>query len=398
MLKLAKKYWQSTDKLYVLLCIGCSAFAVLVLLSIGKYHLGGFQIDELEGTRSLGGYRQAVVQAAASCAGILCAIVVSLLDYRALAKLWPVHVLLTWGLVATTFLRGRVIGGITFGYAPSGTDNHSWILLPGFSLQPTELAKISFILTFALHLDTVHERMNEPKELLGLLAHMLLPVLIIHEQGDDGTGLIFLAIGCIMLFVAGLSWKYILSAAALGVSAFAVVLGFFSDELLKGYQFMRIMAVFYPDDPTYAEWTYQQNQGKVSIGAGQIIGRGLFGEEHNYVVNSWNDFIFSYIAEAVGFVGCMILLAVLLTIAVKTLTIGLRSQDKLGTYICTGVFAAFIWQIVINLGMNLGVLPVIGVTLPFLSAGGSSVLMLYLCIGLVLSVYTHNKTTLFSEK
>ena len=398
MLKLAKKYWQSTDRLYFLLCIGCSVFAVLVLLSIGKYHLGGFQVDEVGGTRSLGGYRQAVMQAAASCAGIFCAVVVSLLDYRALAKLWPVHAVFTWGLVATTFLRGRRIAGITFGYAPPGTDNHSWILLPGFSLQPTELAKISFILLFALHLETVRERINEPKELTGLLLHMLLPVGVIHFQGDDGTGLIFLAIGCMMLFVAGLSWKYILRAVAAGVSAFAIVLGFFSDKVLKSYQFMRIMAVFYPDDPTYAEFTYQQNQGKVSIGAGQIMGRGLFGEEHNYVVNSWNDFVFSYIAEAVGFVGCMILLAVLLTIALKTLSIGLRSQDKLGVYICTGVFAAFSWQIVINLGMNLGVLPVIGVTLPFLSAGGSSVLMLYLCIGIVLSVYSHNKTTLFGER
>ena len=107
--------------------------------------------------------------------------------------------------------------------------------------------------------------------------------------------------------------------------------------------------------------------------------------------------MFSYLAECIGFVGCVIVLGALFFIAIRTLTTGLRSEDHIGTYICTGVFAAIAWQIIINLGMNLSLLPVIGVTLPFFSAGGTSALMMYLCVGLVMSVYMHNKQKLFSD-
>ena len=199
----------------------------------------------------------------------------------------------------------------------------------------------------------------------------------------------------VMLFAAGLSWRYIGGAAAAVLSVSAIVVGFFRDKVFKSYQFARIMAVIYPDDPAYARYTYQQNKGVISIGSGQIFGRGLFGENHNVVPNVWNDFIFSYIAEAVGFVGCLVVLGVLFSIAFKTLATGLRSEDQCGSYICIGIFAAMFFQITINLGMNLQVLPVIGVTLPFFSAGGSSVTMLYLCVGVVLSVYLHNKKNLF---
>ena len=174
-------------------------------------------------------------------------------------------------------------------------------------------------------------------------------------------------------------------------------MGFFQDKVFKNYQYQRIMALFHMDDPAYADITLQQNKGLISIGAGRIFGRGLFNEYHNYVPKAENDFIFSYIAESIGFVGCVLVLGALFAIAIKTLTTGLRSQDKLGTYICTGVFAAMAWQVIINLGMNLAVLPVIGVTLPFFSGGGTSALMMYLCVGLVLSVYMHNKKSLFDH-
>ena len=400
MLKPVKRYLQSTDLLYLALCLGCTVLSVLTLISIGRFELGGFAMDEAEGViTGLGGYKQAFVQAVASAMGIVCAILISLIDYKALAKLWPIHAAVTWGMVLLTLVfHEKSFLGITIGHAPVGTQNYSWIVLPGgISLQPTELAKISFILMFAMHLESVRDHINEPRELGKLLLHLLIPVGLIHIQGDDGTAIIFTCIGCMMLFVAGLSWKYVLGAIASVATVLALVLTFFQDKLLHSYQISRILAVIAPDqvDPKF---TYQQDQGKVSIGAGKIFGRGLFGEQHHTVANAHNDFIFSYIAEAVGFIGCLILIGVLVAIAVRTLTTGLRSKDRMGTYICTGVFAAIAWQIVINLGMNLGVLPVIGVTLPFLSAGGTSALMMYLSVGLVLSVYTHNKQTLFGKK
>ncbi len=394
MFKFIRQYIKATDWFYLLLCISCSVLSVIALLSIGMDN-GGFQLDAFTGEiTGLGNYRDALVQAGASCIGIVCAIILSCIDYRSLAKIWPVHVGITWGLVLLT-LTHLTIGPITLGYAPSNTDNYSWIRVSSLSLQPTELAKISFILTFAMHLDNVREHVNEPKTLAKLLLHILVPVVIIHIQGDDGTGIVFACIGCMMLFSAGLSWKYILSAVAAGAVGLAAVLNFFPD-MLKGYQVDRILALLYPDDPAYRDIIQQQKGGRVAIGSGEILGRGFFNDDHSYVINAQDDFIFSYLAQCIGFVGCAIVLAMLFGIAIRTLTTGLRSEDHIGTYICVGVFAAMAWQIIINLGMNTMLLPVVGVTLPFLSAGGSSVLMMYLCVGLVCSVYIHNKKTLFS--
>ena len=352
-------------------------------------------MDAFDGSvTGLGAYRNAFVQAAASLLGLVCAIVLSCIDYRALVKIWPVHVILSWGMVLVTLTHLK-LGPVTLGYAPSNTDNFSWIRMGPLSLQPTELAKISFILTFAMHLDNVRERINEPKTLAKLLLHILAAVAVVHVQGDDGTAIVFATIGCMMLFAAGLAWKYILSAIALGVTGLSVILTFFPDKVLKGYQFDRIMVLF---DPSYdMDLARQQLGGKTAIGSGQIFGRGFFTSDHYTVINAQDDFIFSYLAECVGFVGCVIVLAILFTIAIRTLTTGLRSEDHIGTYICVGVFAAISWQIIINLGMNLSVLPVIGVTLPFFSAGGTSALMMYLSVGIVTSVFMHNKKKLFSD-
>ena len=397
MLKVMKQYLRATDLVYLGMCMFCSMLSILVLISIGRYLLGGFDTDEIEGIiTGLGGYRYAVVQAGAMVMGLVCAIFLSCIDYRALVRIWPVHTLLTLGMVLPTLVLHNVsIGPLTIGFSPEGTDNFSWYRLGGITFQPAELLKISFILTFAMHLEQSREHINEPRVLMRLLAHILVPVGLIHIQGDDGSAMVFAAIGCIMLFVAGLSWKYILSALAALAAVGGVVLVFFSDKILKSYQVLRILAVLDPDNPAYKDYTLQQTQGKISIGAGEIFGRGLFGEEHHYVANAFNDFIFSYMAEAIGFVGCCVVLGVLFAVVCRTLLTGLRSQDRLGTYICAGVFAAMAWQVVINLGMNLSLLPVIGVTLPFFSGGGTSMLMLYLCVGIVLSVYIHNKKNLF---
>ena len=166
---------------------------------------------------------------------------------------------------------------------------------------------------------------------------------------------------------------------------------FLFPDLLQGYQMDRILSLFDPDNPIYKDVVLQQKYGRNAIGAGRILGRGLFSDAHTYVPRSENDFIFSYMAESIGFVGCLIVLGVLFAIAIRTLTIGLHSGQRMGTYLCVGVFAAIAFQLIINLGMNLMLLPVIGVTLPFFSAGGSSVLMLYICVGLVLSVYRNSR-------
>ncbi len=353
--------------------------SVTVLVAYGMYETGS--------------WRDAVVQGGASLLGIVGALLLSRVDYRMLANVWPFHVVFTWGLVLLTLLKNKSIGPVTFGYAPTGTENYSWIRVGPLSLQPTELAKISFILTFAMHLDNVREKVNQPATLLKLLLHLLIPAAIIHIQGDDGTMLIFLSIGATMLFCAGISLKYVFGAITLGVCGVAAML--VTGKGLSGYQIQRVMALYDPkmmevNPELYKRTMYQQDAGRISIGSGRILGRGLFQPDHNWVPEGRNDFIFSYMAEGIGFVGCVIVLVVLFSIAFKTLNTALRSKDPLGAYICAGVFASLIFQIIVNLGMNLRLLPVIGVTLPFFSSGGSSALMMYLCMGLVLSVYFHN--------
>ena len=400
-----QRYWKRTDKTYLLLCILSSSFAVLALSSWAAKQGSGFALDDVTGQIvGVGDYRRAVVQAGAAAIGLCVAVLLSNIDYRSLVKVWPVHVAVTWGMVLPTlFIRNVTVGPLTIGYNAGDTDNYSWYKLGGFTLQPTELAKISFILTFAMHLNNVRGKINEPKELGKLLLHMLVPILIIHIQGDDGTAIIYGIIACCMMFSAGLSWKYIIGAISAAAAAVAVAFGFFSDKIGKGYQWYRILAVIDPENktgwaPSEAVWKniiYQQQRGEIALGSGGIFGNGIFSGSYYSVPNAHNDFVFSWIGNVTGFVGCCVVLGILFALVCKTFATGARSEDMLGSFICAGIGGALMAQIAVNVGMNLRVLPVIGVTLPFYSAGGSSVLMLYICVGLVLSVYMHNTKKLF---
>ena len=157
--------------MYLLLCIFSSVMAVLALSSWAAKQGSGFATDEVTGAIiGIGDYRRAMVQAGAAAIGIVIALLLSCVDYRSLVKVWPVHVVLTWGLgLPTLVIRNVTIGPLTIGYNAGDTDNYSWYKLGGFTFQPTELAKISFILTFAMHLNNVRSRLNEPKELGKLL-------------------------------------------------------------------------------------------------------------------------------------------------------------------------------------------------------------------------------------
>ena len=372
MYPLIRRYLRRMDALYLAVCLLCSALSVVVLVSLGQSQLGS--------------NNKASVQLIASLLGVMLAIIFSTVDYRALARAWPLHGTVAWGLVLPTlFLHNVRFGVVTVGYDAGGTSNYSWYRVGGMTFQPAELAKISFILTLALHLSHLRGQVNRPRNLLPLLVHVIVPPFLIHLQGDDGTALVFLGIGLIMLYAGGLShWLVggVLAGGIVGGGALLVL----KPDILKGYQFQRIMAILTPEDPALSDITYQQNKGAMAIGTGELTGQGLFSGEHIFVPNAWNDFIFAYLANVLGFVGAAAVLTLLFVLCLRTLRTALRSRDALGRNICVGIFAALFVQCVINLGMNLQVLPVIGVTLPFFSAGGSSVVMMYLCVGLVLSV------------
>lgn len=379
MYPLIRRYLRRVDVLYLAICVLCSALSVVVLVSLGYSQLGS--------------NNKASVQVIASLLGVMLAIVFSTVDYRALARAWPLHATVAWGLVLPTlFFHNVNFGVLTIGYDAGGTSNYSWYRVGGMTFQPAELAKISFILTLALHLSQLRGQVNRPKNLFYLLVHVIVPPFLIHLQGDDGTALVFLGIGLVMLYAGGLSHWLVGGVLVAGVAGGGALL-MLKPDLLKGYQFQRIMAILTPEDPALSDITYQQNKGAMAIGTGGLTGQGLFSGDHIFVPNAWNDFIFAYLANVLGFLGAAAVLILLFALCMRTLRTALHSTDALGRYICVGIFAALFVQCVINLGMNLQVLPVIGVTLPFFSAGGSSVVMMYLCVGLVLSVGMHARNS-----
>lgn len=364
------EYIKRTDKWLFLFLILVSSFGMLSVAGVVK---------SFSSTNSL-----IMVQALAFAIGFVIILVISNIDYRFIARMWKFYVPMVLLLVLLTFFIGGQRGS---------ADDKAWLLLPGnMSLQPSELLKIAFILTFSLHLDKVQSDINRPLTILLLCFHGAVPVLLIHFQGDDGTALVFLAIFLMMLFCAGISWKYIL-LAVVAIGAAAPLVWFYA---MNDDQKQRILLLFHPEmDPLGVG--LQQNAAKISIGSGQIWGTGLFSGEHRYVPEIQNDFIFSFIAEAMGFVGCIGVLVILTLVCVKILLVTRVARDYLGKSICVGVFSMIAIQAILNIGMNLGVLPVIGITLPFFSTGGTSIVTLMAGVGLVFSVYMHNSVSMFES-
>ncbi|MCI6347038.1 MAG: FtsW/RodA/SpoVE family cell cycle protein [Negativibacillus massiliensis] len=369
------RYIKETDWMLMLCCFSLSSFSTLLIYSLYK-------------NGEIGRLNTVLVQPAMALCGIVAAIILSKIDYHMMARLWKWHSVLCYGLALLVFPFGiqRV----------DWVDDKAWLPIPftSISFQPSELLKISFIITFAYHLSKVKDQLNRPKQLLLLCIHGAIPCGLIHLQGDDGTVLVMAVIFASMLFVAGLSWKYIVPVLAMIPPAAVVLWNFFLDDDKKN----RILAIIRPELVDSAI-TWQQDRGLISIGNGGLWGNGIFMEtgQFRYVPEVYNDFIFTYIGETVGFIGCIAVLAALAFLCIRILHNALHALDDLGKFICVGVFAMMAIQIIINIGMCLGVLPVIGVTLPFLSAGGTSTGTLYLGIGVVLSVYMHSgKDMLFA--
>lgn len=330
MYPLIRRYLRRVDVVYLLLCAACSAISVVVLLSIGQTQLGS--------------NNKASVQLIASLLGLMLAVVFSTADYHALARAWPLHGVVAWGLVLPTlFLHNVNTGLVTIGYDAGGTSNYSWYRVGGMTFQPAELAKISFILTLALHLSRVRGQVNRPKNLLLLFVHIALPAAAIHVQGDDGTALVFLGIGLVMLYAGGLSHWLVAGGLMAGVVGGAALLTL-RPGILKGYQFKRILAVLTPDDPALADITYQQNKGAMAIGTGGLTGQGLLSGEHIFVPNSWNDFIFAYLANVLGFLGAAAVLLLLFALCLRTLRTRSAMPRRAGVqylrrHLCGAVFA-----------------------------------------------------------
>lgn len=326
-----------------------------------------------------GNYNYMFTQSIAIIIGIILAVLISLINYNFIVKLWWLFALIGIGLAGLVFVFGKTV---------SGTDDTAWIQLPGgMTIQPSEFMKICFIITFTKHLSVLNE-MDKIKSLFGvvtLLIHVGIPILLIHMQGDDGAVLIFLLMAIVMSFLAGVKARYFAILGGLIAVALPILWSFFLNDEHRN----RILALFDLDGNALTNYGWQQYQGKVSIASGQALGAGLYNGRRvafGIVPEQENDFIFTVAGEEFGFIGCVILLIILLIIVLRILFNAKNAYDTKGMYICYGVFAMIAAQTVINIGMVLGVIPVIGITLPFFSSGGTSVMAMMISIGLVQSV------------
>ena len=338
-----------------------------------------------------GEYNYLRPQIAAVLLGTGSALLIANADYRFLLKKWYIAAAIGFVLALLVFF---------FGITINGTDDTAWLELPGgFTVQPSEFIKICFIITFSKHLSFLNEKklIQSFPAVLSLLIHAAVPMLMIHFQGDDGTVLIFAFIFLIMSFIAGVQLRYFIILGILMLIGIPIIWNFFLNDEHRN----RFLALFDLDGNAMTNYGWQQFQGKISMASGGLTGTGLYNGsrvEYGIVPEQENDFIFTVAGEELGFIGCFILMAILFGIIIRLIIDAKNANESDGRYICTGVFATIASQTIINLGMVLGFLPVIGITLPLFSAGGTSALSTMICIGLVQSVCYHNDDDMDTAK
>ena len=261
-----------------------------------------------------------------------------------------------------------------------------WLSIFGFQFQPSEFAKVLIIISLATFLATRRGNISRPRDLLFAFMHVGVPVIIIAKQPDLGTSLVLVAILMGMLLAGGTRLRYYAAIILLGVLAFVALVHF---KVLDDYQLKRLMVFFNPEaDPSGA--SYNLLQSKIAIGSGELTGKGLFsGTQTNlkFIPNKESDFIFSVVGEELGFFGAGFLLTVYFFLIVSAIRIAATAKNILGTLIATGITSMWLFQIFVNIGMTIGIMPITGIPLPFLSYGGSSMVTNLAAIGLLLSIY-----------
>lgn len=317
--------------------------------------------------------------------GVIGAVCIIMLDYNVLGKLWlPLYILILILLVAVLFTTP--INGAT-----------SWFKIGSMSLQPSEFAKIVLILGTAKVIEFFKKRetLNKPISILAILAFVLVPVALIIMQPDYGTAMVILVILVTMLFVAGIKWRYVICA----MLAVAIIIPVAYVYVLPQHAKNRIDVFLNPQlDPRGAG--YNIIQSKLAVGSGQLWGMGLFeGNQTQLGIlpMKTTDFIYAVISEEMGFIISSVVIILFVILLAKILDIAKTSKDLYGSLICTGVFGMMLAHFIENVGMTMGLMPITGIPLPFISYGGSAMLTNMIAIGIVLSVASRRHKNLFLE-
>ncbi|MFY9214387.1 MAG: rod shape-determining protein RodA [Tissierellaceae bacterium] len=318
--------------------------------------------------------------------GLLAIAFLVLLDYSFLGKMYlPIYFVCILLLVAV----------LLFGFGEDDWGARSWLQVGPVSFQPSEFVKIGLVISLAKYIDNNKDKLNEPFTLLKVLAFAGLPVALILLQPDAGTALVFIFFIAIMLFVAGIKWKYIGMAVLAGLAALPI-LWFRLDD----YQRDRFFDFLEPErNPTGTG--YQALQGKIAIGSGKIFGRGLFQgsfTQFEYIPEKQTDFIFAVLVEELGFIGGVSLIGLYFILISRLIRLAKNSKDLFGSLMVIGIAAIFVFHIWENIGMTIGLMPITGIPLPFISHGGTFMLVNMIGIGICLSVGLRREALTFHEK
>ena len=361
-----RDFFRKGDMVLLVLCLAATAFGCLVISST---------------TNATGSIRYVVVQIAAAALGVLFFAITSSIDAEFFSEYRNILVIFNCALLLLL---------IPFG-TDNGTGNKSWLDIPLFpvDIQPAEICKITFVLIIASIMASHQNRISSFRSVMHIAAHLIILVgLNLVLSSDMGISLIFVFIFIAMAIAGGVSLIWFLVAGGAVVAFFPLLW----NSILSEYQRVRIEVLFNPDlDPSGIGARYHTVRSLKSLTGGGLTGQGLFQgtrtQTKDALYAQHTDYIFSAIGEELGYIGCAFVLLLLFLIVARCFWIGVHSQDYMRRMICFGTAAALIFQITINVGMCMGLLPVIGLTLPFISYGGSSLVTLFAMMGLVSGVH-----------
>ena len=365
--RILRNFGKKGDLLLLFLCLLATGFGCVVISSATHY---------------LGSSRFLTVQLAATALGVLFYVLLTSMDLEGLAE----HRGLLFLFNALLLLLL-----IPFG-TDGGTGNRSWLDIPGFpvNIQPAEICKITFTILLAKVMQVHQSRISSFRSVLAMAFQLVFLVgLNMVLSRDAGVSLIFVFIFLVMAFVGGVKLWWFLG----GIGALCLAAPYAWTHLFQDYQKNRILVIFDPTiDPQGLDERWHFAQSLRSLTGGGLSGQGLFQGSRTQVgaLNAQHtDFIFSAIGEELGLLGCAFTLLLLGAVVFRVIYVGLKTPDYLSRLVCLGTGAALIFQVCVNVGMCLGVAPVIGLTLPFISYGGSSIVSMYLAMGVVSSVHAH---------
>jgi rod shape determining protein RodA len=292
-------------------------------------------------------------------------------------------------------LMASILAVLAVGHAAKGSQRA--ISLPFFSFQASELGKVLLILALSAFVVDRARRLRERDTTARVMLAALVPAMFVIAQPDLGSGMVYMVIAFVLLLVAGTSWRQLtalLALVALSLTFVLVAAPAAGVHVLKAYETERLTAFLHPSTDPQKEG-YQQEESKIAIGSGQKTGRGVNATQIrlNFVPEDDTDFVFAAVGEQYGFIGAGLVLCLYALLIWRTLRILTMSKDLFGTLVAAGVAAMLMFQVFVNVGMTIGIMPITGVTLPLMSYGGSSVITTLLAVGLLQSIYVRARAS-----